>query len=535
MERPSWGGETGPEAALLPGTRRLDPRVVTMLRDMQIPIVRFPGGSDVDYMDWRDMVTDAHGEGAGRPVSRKNDGASVTNNFGYDEYLRLAEELGWKTILVVNLRDGLAGLKTPAAAAEHAAALLAYCAGTESTVPETLRKWPRLRAANGHPAPCAVEYLQIGNETFFIGGWSGEIMKQKHGDNWVTNWADTVQAYVNAMRAVLPDVKIIVDQIPLEIPDELQRRKVKVDAYAFHNYFPCSVNAILDADGKAADLNSVSPKDMWDALVHCAETDEEGVASWHYPQLLRAREMGYRIAMTEWNLNGWMADLGAGKTLWPRLGACGLGAAVMLHNIIRAGDTFDIATQSMLVGQAWGINGIRVTPDGGIPPRYHPSAQVTTLYNLHHGDSRLAVRYAPGAPQWQSTVRFRATPPSAKAMLVDVLATRDDAAVYLHILNTDYEETHRLEVRLDGFGALSGEVDLHRLRFHTSDEQAASNAWATEQTEKAQVRGSVMTVVLPPRSATVAVLKLPLPEGTGILSPAATQQRVHIKPVQRGQ
>ena len=48
LEKPSWGNETGPEAALLPGAHRLDPRVETLLQAMEIPVVRFPGGTDVD-------------------------------------------------------------------------------------------------------------------------------------------------------------------------------------------------------------------------------------------------------------------------------------------------------------------------------------------------------------------------------------------------------------------------------------------------------------------------------------------------------
>jgi alpha-N-arabinofuranosidase len=192
LEKPSWGGETGPEAALLPGTRQIDPRVEEMMRDMEIPVVRFPGGTDVDYLDWRDMVTDAQGPVSGRPNSRsrrhKGEESIITNAFGYDEYFQLAGRLGWETILVVNLRDGLLTDTSPEAAAEHAAALLAYCAGEADTIPEAFRPWPELRAANGHPAPYPVEYVQIGNEA-----WWAEQMKKKHGDAWIQIWADTIE------------------------------------------------------------------------------------------------------------------------------------------------------------------------------------------------------------------------------------------------------------------------------------------------------------------------------------------------------
>ena len=120
---------------------------------MDIPVVRFPGGTDVDYLDWQDMVTDARGKDTGRPNSRNN---AITNSFGYDEYFRLATDMKWQNILVVNLRDGLLTSNTTTEAASHAAALLAYCSGTAEQLPDALRRWPALRAANGHPAPYSV-------------------------------------------------------------------------------------------------------------------------------------------------------------------------------------------------------------------------------------------------------------------------------------------------------------------------------------------------------------------------------------------
>ena len=69
MERPSWG-ETGPEGAIIPGTNRLQPEVQHLLREMEISLMRFPGGTDVDFIDWRDMVSNAPGRGKDRPVSK---------------------------------------------------------------------------------------------------------------------------------------------------------------------------------------------------------------------------------------------------------------------------------------------------------------------------------------------------------------------------------------------------------------------------------------------------------------------------------
>ena len=65
MERPSWAGEIGPEAALISGTNTLRPDARDLIRNMQIPIVRFPGGTDVDHVDWLDMIDSVPGRPGG--------------------------------------------------------------------------------------------------------------------------------------------------------------------------------------------------------------------------------------------------------------------------------------------------------------------------------------------------------------------------------------------------------------------------------------------------------------------------------------
>lgn len=679
LEKPSWGNETGPEAAVLPGTHRLDPRVEAMLKAMEIPVVRFPGGTDVDYLDWRDMVTNAHGPDSGRPNSHaRHQEPIVTNAFGYDEYGQLAERLGWKTILVVNLRDGLLTDKTPEFAAEHAAALLAYYTGRADALPEAYRRWPALRAANGHPEPYAVEYIQIGNETWM---WTEE-MKKRYGEGWIKAWADRIEMYIAAIRRVAPGVKLIADAHPLEVAAELARRKATIDLYAFHRYYPWSVTTLCRSSrysetsartapasdaayqdapsasgvigsfegptnvadfydaryrgyvtapqtgtyrfwiasdhasslllGTSAEPTSarwiagvsdwtgsrewtkeagqrsegisltagqryyiearhmeenyadnlavrwelpdgtieepipghrlapfvvstapagtaqvppgpsagilrevwdnrlapknVTAKQVWETLAHSTPTDTSGLAEWQDPAMTQARQMGYRLAMTEWNLNGWWG-IADSKELWPGPGGCGLGAAVMLHAMLRGSDVIDLANQSMLVGKSWGIAGIRVAQDGVAPPTYAPTAEATTLYRKHHGDRRLAVNYETPVPLWNGQAFFaqRAT---ERAASVDVLATRDAKNLYLHLLNTDYDHPQRIAVRLEGLPVAAGSATLHRLRFLTRDEVQPGGSWTVAETESVTVTPAGCAVQVPCRSATVVVLPL---------------------------
>lgn len=505
MERPSWGGEIGVEAAVLPGTNKLDPRVESLLRTMDIPVVRFPGGSDVDYLDWRDMVTDAHGKGVGRPDSTDtpHQVMIVTNAFGYDEYFRLAAEMKWQSILVVNLREGLA-VKPPAEAAAHAAALLAYCVGTEANVPKEFRSWPALRAANGHPEPYRVEYVQIGNETWFF----AEYMKKKHGEAWVKPWADCVESFIAALRQVKPDIKIIADGEPLEIAAELHRRKAGVDLYALHRYYPTEISAVFATDRRKLSAAELTTRQVWETLTHSVSTDDQGLAEWKHPSIEQARRLDYRLAMTEWNLNAWWG-LPRSEELWPGEGACGLGAAVMVNAMMRHGDTFALATQSMLVGQNWGITGIRVDPKTGKAPRIVPTAEAVTLCNQHHGDRGLRVSYDEAPEVWRPEIRFRETYSTCdKAAYVDVVATRDRDRVYVQAINTHFDQPRRLAIRLDGFAGQPTAATRFCLRFHAKAEFKATGAWTAQETEKLSLASPVV-IELPPRSLTIAEFALP--------------------------
>jgi hypothetical protein len=55
MEWPSWG-EIGPEAAVIPGAHNLRPEAKQLLRGMRVPIARLAGETDIDYIDWLDMI-----------------------------------------------------------------------------------------------------------------------------------------------------------------------------------------------------------------------------------------------------------------------------------------------------------------------------------------------------------------------------------------------------------------------------------------------------------------------------------------------
>ncbi|MHC4401760.1 MAG: hypothetical protein ACYTG0_18975 [Planctomycetota bacterium] len=495
MERPSWGSEIGPEGSLIPGTHRLRPEAKRLIRHMRIPVVRFPGGTDVDYIDWLDMIDNVPGRPGERPITVGHTGSRVANRFGYDEFLRLAEELEMEPIVVVNFRDGLLDEEGPDKAARHAAKLAAYCnASVDADLPDHLAAWPRLRASNGRSAPYGVKYFQIGNETWAFWRKAGE-------DRYLA----TLEAYVDAILAVDPTVRIIVDGSPTELAARAHRELGdRIDCFAVHHYTPWRINEVV-RDGREVDVAGLTPEDVWYAWVTVPEIDDAGQSILARPELEQARAMGYPVAMTEWNWNGWWGESTREQAPLSSLFVKGVGAAGVLHAIMRQGDVVHMAAQSMLIGDGWGIHAIHCDRQGRTPPYMIPSGQVTTLYNRHHGDRRLKVGLA-DMPYYEQPYRMAGIGPKKRVAYVDVLATRDDETLYLHAINRHFDRAITLRVdasALDAPPAAEGTLRVLEGRLHNAPEPGEPLPPARIREETFPIAGGEFQVTLPARSVTV--------------------------------
>jgi len=142
-----WVGPNSP----IPNTRGIRNDVVTALRALHVPNVRWPGGCFADNYHWR------NGVGPKRAVTLNPDWGSVTepNTFGTHEFMDFAEQIGAAPYISVNIGSG-----TP----QEAADWLEYMT---SALPTTLTQE---RAANGHAQPWQVPLLGLGNESWDCGG-----------------------------------------------------------------------------------------------------------------------------------------------------------------------------------------------------------------------------------------------------------------------------------------------------------------------------------------------------------------------------
>ena len=117
-----------------------------LVRELQVPIVRYPGGNFVSGFRWEDSV----GPKDQRPSRPELAWGVIENNhFGVDEFADWAKKADTEVMMAVNL-----GTRGP----EEARNLLEYCNFKGGTYYSDLRK------ANGHADPHNIKVWCLGNE-----------------------------------------------------------------------------------------------------------------------------------------------------------------------------------------------------------------------------------------------------------------------------------------------------------------------------------------------------------------------------------
>jgi len=144
-----WVGPDSP----IPNTRGIRNDVVTALKAIRVPNVRWPGGCFADEYHWRNGI----GPADKRNVTLNPNWGGVTepNSFGTHEFMDFVDQIGADAYISVNLGSG-----TPHEAADW----LEYMTTAQ---PTTLGKG---RAVNGHPVPYKIASLGLGNESWDCGG-----------------------------------------------------------------------------------------------------------------------------------------------------------------------------------------------------------------------------------------------------------------------------------------------------------------------------------------------------------------------------
>jgi alpha-N-arabinofuranosidase len=148
-----YGGVWVGENSDIPNTNGYRNDVIQALRDLKVPLVRWPGGCFADEYHWREGI----GPRDKRPIKVNTHwgGVPETNEFGTHEFMTFAEMIGAKVYISGNVGSG---------SPQEMADWIEYMTSpTTSTL-------ANLRRQNGRDEPWDVHFFGIGNETWGCGG-----------------------------------------------------------------------------------------------------------------------------------------------------------------------------------------------------------------------------------------------------------------------------------------------------------------------------------------------------------------------------
>lgn len=144
-----WVGEDSP----IPNTKGIRNDVITALKKIQVPNLRWPGGCFADEYHWMDGI----GPRSERPkmINTHWGGVVEDNSFGTHEFLTLCEQLGTEPYICGNVGSG---------SVEEMAKWVEYITFDGESPMANLRR------KNGREEPWKVKFWGVGNENWGCGG-----------------------------------------------------------------------------------------------------------------------------------------------------------------------------------------------------------------------------------------------------------------------------------------------------------------------------------------------------------------------------
>ncbi|MBQ2803297.1 MAG: alpha-N-arabinofuranosidase [Lachnospiraceae bacterium] len=141
------------ENSEIPNTNGMRNDVVAALREMQIPVLRWPGGCFADEYHWKDGIGPK--ENRKKMINTHWGGVVEDNSFGTHEFMELCRQLGCKTYINGNVGSGT---------------VREMSEWVEYMTFEGVSPMAKLRAENGQQDAWRVDYFGVGNENWGCGG-----------------------------------------------------------------------------------------------------------------------------------------------------------------------------------------------------------------------------------------------------------------------------------------------------------------------------------------------------------------------------
>jgi len=242
--------------------------VIDLVKELQVPIVRYPGGNFVSGYNWKDGV----GPIEKRPRRLELAWKTVeTNEVGTNEFVRWAKKAKTEAMMAINL--GTRGV-------DDARNLVEYCNHPGGT------QWSNLRISHGYKEPHDIPVWCLGNE--MDGGW-------QIGHKTAVEYGRLAQECAKVMKWVDPRIELVVcgssnRGMPTFVDWEatvLDYTYELVDYISLHTYF----------GNRSGDSPNFLAKSVgMDAFI------EEVIATCDYVKARKRSKKTMMLSFDEWNV-----------------------------------------------------------------------------------------------------------------------------------------------------------------------------------------------------------------------------------------
>jgi alpha-N-arabinofuranosidase len=316
------------------------PDTLKLLKELNSPIYRWPGGNFASGYDWRDGIGDRDKR---QPLRNPAWQGLEQNDFGFDEFMEFCREIGTEPLVTVN-----SGLGDDHSAAEE----VEYANGSTET------PMGKQRAENGHREPYGVKWWCIGNEMYGrwqLGYMSLEQYVRKHN------------LFAKAMRKVDPTVELTaVGEVGRWSEGMLRNCADYMDLISEH-FYRGEKESVMEHVRQAPDA------------VRGIVTPHRDYRKRFEP--LKGKDI--RIAIDEWNY--WYGDHVYGELGTRYFMKDALGIAAGLQEMIRNSDIVFMANYAQTVNV---IGAIKTTKTN---VAFETTGLALKLYRQHFGEVPVAI------------------------------------------------------------------------------------------------------------------------------------------------
>lgn len=384
--------------------------VLNAMKPMRYTAMRYPGGNFASGYHWMDGV----GPKSQRPPMRDLAWQSLeSNQFGTDEFVKMARLMDWTPMMTVNLGTG-----TP----EEARNWVEYCNS------ETGSRYANMRAANGNPDPYGLKLWCLGNE--MDGPWQlGHVPADQY--------AIRAQQAAKLMKDADPSIELVAcGTCAPTLPTYMEWDRTVLEYVGAYAEYVSLHRYVGNENGDTADFLAVT--NSIDRQI------EDMDAVCRYVQARTRSKKRYWLCFDEWNVwyrkrEGAHMD-GRGKTAPPLIEEHynledALVVAGFLNSFIRHADVLKIANIAQIVNVIAPI--LTRGDDMLLQTIYYPFV----MYAQRR--EGVALHPAVDGPAYDS-------PSYGRVNYIDTSAIQGDGVLHVFLSNRSQSESAPVEIEFPG-------------------------------------------------------------------------------------